>query len=95
MSPFFYKKKAINDYFKDIVVTKRYSIMLQSDYQREKIVILKHPFENRLTLKLIVGLGGDWIKERNTDIYHKIPDGYCWVEDYKNVDDSNLWGPVK
>ena len=95
MSPYFNKNNTENNLLTDIIITKRYPIKIESKFEKGEIVLLKHPFENRLTLKILVGISGDWIKQIDTEIYHKIPEGYCWVEDYKNLDDSNNWGPVK
>ena len=96
MSPLFnpYIKK--KDYFKkDILVTDCLSVKFNQNLKKIRFVILKDPFNfNKKIVRFLVGLPGDWVRERNSQMYHKIPEGYCWVESFSGEDDSNKWGPV-
>ena len=94
MSPYFNKNRTKDDLIQDIIITLKYKVKWGKHFERRQIVLINHPFKKCTTLKIIVGIGGDWIKQKDSYIYHKIPEGYCWVEDNKNLDDSNIWGPV-
>lgn len=95
MSPYFNKKRNEKDYLKDLLISNRYAVKVSEKTQKNKLVLIKHPFENRISLKILLGVEGDWIRQCNSDVYHRIPDGCLWVEDVKALDDSNTWGPVR
>lgn len=79
-----------------------YVILWKMDYLNKlknnkiyQLTFMNHPFdENKQVIRFISGFQGDWIKDKNKDIYHKIPEGFCWVECLNGDDDSNKWGPV-
>ena len=96
MSPIFNPFLGKKDYLtKDILVTNCLSVKFLKNYNKNKFIILKDPFQsNKKIIRFLVGLPGDWVRERNSQMYHKIPEGYCWVESFTGEDDSNQWGPV-
>jgi len=65
-----------------------------NSFKSGKLVFLFHPEEDKCIIRLLVGLPGDWVKSKNFNVYHRIPEGHCWVECLKGEDDSNTWGPV-
>ena len=85
--------KEINLFKSDYFVTTLFFEKMNT-YKSGKLVILHHPETNELVVRLLVGLPGDWIKSKSFEVYHKIPDGHCWVECLKGEDDSTSWGPV-
>lgn len=96
MKPIFNPFARKKDIFKkDILLTNCLSIKISNSIQKDKFIIINHPFkENTKVVRYLVGVPGDWIREKNSQMYHKIPDGYCWVESFIGEDDSNTWGPV-
>jgi signal peptidase I len=60
-----------------------------------QLTFMNHPFdENFQVVRFVTGFSGEWIKDKNKEVYHKIPEGFCWVECLNGDDDSNTWGPV-
>jgi hypothetical protein len=62
--------------------------------KKNKLVQLHHPFEDRKAIRFLVALPGEWIKQRDTNIFHRVPEGHCWVESISGEDDSSSWGPI-
>jgi len=82
-------------YFRDIVLLERVSVR-SGRFNKGSVVMLKSVEDpNRLLLKRIVALDGDWISDRDEKYVH-IPRGHCWVEgdNCEHSIDSNEFGPV-
>jgi hypothetical protein len=91
MAPSFNPKKS-TDY---VILWKLDYLNKLKNKKTLQLTFMNHPFdENKQVLRFISGLPGEWIKDKNKDIYHKIPEGFCWVECLNGDDDSNKWGPV-
>jgi hypothetical protein len=62
------------------------------------LVLVKDPYSNKKYHRYISGVPGVWIKNPNTGIYLRIPEGHIWVESL-NIDDisnsSVEWGYVR
>jgi hypothetical protein len=65
-----------------------------NSYKSGKLVYMHHPEKDEFVVRLLVGLPGDWIKSKSYNVYHRVPEGHCWVECLKGEDDSTKWGPV-
>lgn len=65
-----------------------------NSYKAGKLVLIQHPHKDEKVIRLLIGLPGDWIKSKSFNVYHRIPEGHCWVECLKGEDDSTNWGPV-
>lgn len=60
-----------------------------------RLVAMYHPYKkNTVIVRLVTATENQWIKERNSEVYHQIPTGYFWAESLKGSDDSTEWGPV-
>ncbi len=96
MKPIFNPFARRNDIFKkDILLSDCLSPKVFKRNRRNKFVIIKHPFKaNTNVVRYVVGVAGDWVREKNSQMYHKIPYGFFWVESFSGEDDSNTWGPV-
>lgn len=64
------------------------------DDKRDQLVYMSHPYEDKEIVRYLIGMPGDWIKSKESELYNRIPDGHCWVECTNGDDDSNTWGPV-
>jgi signal peptidase I len=71
-----------------------YPYKIKNIKQSESLVFLNHPFENKRVTRLLIAKEREWIKGRNSHVYHKIPQDFCWVESIRGGDDSNEWGPI-
>jgi len=96
MKPIFNPFARRNDIFKkDILLSDCLSPKIFNRNRKNKFVIINHPFKaNTKVVRYLVGVPGDWVREKNSQMYHKIPDGFVWVESFTGEDDSNKWGPV-
>jgi len=65
-----------------------------NSFSAGKLVLIQHPEKDEKVIRLLVGLPGDWVKSKSFNVYHRIPEGHCWVECLKGEDDSTKWGPV-
>jgi hypothetical protein len=78
---------------KDYIITLKLPAQLRM-LEGNSLVVLKHPNKDELVVRYMLGKSGDWIKEKNSNVYHNIPKNFCWVDCLKGDDDSNTWGPV-
>lgn len=60
----------------------------------KRIIYMYHPYEDIKVVRYLSGLPGDWIQEKNSNVFHKVPEGHMWVDCLNGDDDSNSWGPV-
>ena len=94
MSPSFNPKiKNLTWYNSDYVLVWRLDYMNRDD-RKDHLVYMNHPYEDKEIVRYLIGMPGDWIRSKQSDIYNRIPDGHCWVECLNGEDDSNTWGPV-
>lgn len=96
MKPFFNPFLTKGDHFKkDLLLTYSLGVKFFKNAERNQFVLLKDPFNsNKKIVRYLVGLPGDWVREKNTQIFHRVPEGYIWVESFSGKSDSNEWGPV-
>lgn len=64
-------------------------------YKKNRLVLMQHPEKDEMVARLLVAKPGEWIKAKNLNVFHKVPEGHFWVECLKGEDDSSNWGPVK
>jgi hypothetical protein len=64
------------------------------DDKTDQLVYLNHPYDDKQVVRYLVGMPGDWVKSKDSEVFNRIPDGHCWVECLNGNDDSNTWGPV-
>lgn len=77
----------------DFLITCLFFEKLNS-FKTKKLVLMQHPEKEEKVIRLLIGLPGDWVKSKTFNVYHRIPEGHCWVECLKGEDDSTKWGPV-
>ena len=93
MSPSFNKGNNTTDYI--LIYIYGYLKKISKKDANPQIACIKHPFDDsKQVVRFISAFPGEWIKGKNSEVYHKIPEGHCWVECLNGEDDSNTWGPI-
>lgn len=93
INPRIKNKKNLSILNSDYIIVSLFLEKLNT-YKAGKLVLLQHPEDDELVVRLLVGLPGDWIKSKSLNVFHKVPEGHCWVECLKGEDDSTTWGPI-
>jgi hypothetical protein len=99
MSPSFNPKIGMENEL--YLMNSDYVVLWKLDYlirltkkRKDQLVFMNHPYEDKQIVRYLIGFPGDWIKNKNNQMFVRIPDGHCWIECVEGDDDSNTWGPV-
>ncbi|CAK8991638.1 Mitochondrial inner membrane protease subunit 2 (IMP2-like protein) [Durusdinium trenchii] len=89
------RKYYFSRYWRDVVLVDRFSVRSGS-YKRGSVVLFRSAEQpDRLLIKRLIGLEGDWVVNRKGHYVH-IGKGHCWVEgdNTEHSIDSNQYGPI-